>query len=133
MRRAPTAATASALVYVGLQMLRESARAAQAPTVDLRGRGFHRIFAQGLLTNALNPKVAIFFLAFLPQFIDADAPSKVTAFVCLGLLFNATGTAWNMLVALMAGRMARSTHFGHVRIWLDRTLGALFVVLGVRL
>jgi threonine/homoserine/homoserine lactone efflux protein len=61
------------------------------------------LFIQGVLTNALNPKVAVFFLALLPQFIDTDAPSKVAAFVTLGLLFDATGTVWNLGVAWFAG------------------------------
>ena len=50
----------------------------------------------------LNPKVALFFLAFLPQFIDADAPHKALAFLLLGAIFNVNGTLWNLLVAWSA-------------------------------
>ena len=68
------------------------------PPISIR-----QIFLQGALTNILNPKVAVFFLAFLPQFVDPEVPSKVTAFVILGLIFNATGTFWNVGVAWFAG------------------------------
>jgi threonine/homoserine/homoserine lactone efflux protein len=82
----------------------------------------------------LNPKVALFFLAFLPQFIRADASSKAMAFVILGLVFASTGTVWNLIVAWTAGRLATAwSGLGRLRQWLERWLGALFVGLGVRL
>ena len=91
-------------------------------------------FAQGALVNALNPKVALFFLALLPQFIDAGKAGQAAAFVALGLLFDAGGTAVNIAVAaglgLASGRLARAAA---VRRWLERTAGALFVALGLRL
>lgn len=126
---------AAYLVYIGLQMLMTPASGSPpqsatgaAPTSELGG-----IFPQGFWTNVLNPKVAMFFLAFVPQFIRADAPSKATAFLALGAVFNLTGTAWNLAVAWFAGRLAEPTGFGRARIVLDRALGVLFVVLGVRL
>jgi threonine/homoserine/homoserine lactone efflux protein len=75
----------------------------------------------------------MFFLAFLPQFVDAYTPNKVTAFVLLGLTFNVMGTAWNMGVALAAGRLALSEGFSQAKLWLERVLGAIFVGLGVKL
>jgi threonine/homoserine/homoserine lactone efflux protein len=92
-----------------------------------------QIFVQGFLTNALNPMVAMFFLAFLPQFIYADTPSKVAAFVTLGLLFDATGTVWNLGVAWFTGKLGASKGYGRLRAWLDRTSGAVFVGVGVKL
>ena len=53
---------------------------------------------QGMLTNILNPKVALFFLAFLPQFIDSSTPSKVAAFLTLGFTFVATGMVWCLIL-----------------------------------
>jgi threonine/homoserine/homoserine lactone efflux protein len=119
------------LVYVGISMLRAKplalvARAAQ-PRASLRA-----IFAQGFLTNALNPKVALFFLAFLPQFIDAGAAMKPLAFVLLGAIFTFTATLWNLFVAWTAARMSAALG-SHAVAWFQRAIGAFFVYLGVRL
>ena len=81
----------------------------------------------------MNPKVAVFFLAFLPQFVDADAPSKVAAFITLELVFNATGTAWNIAMAWFAGIVGRSTGCAQAKIWLERAIGVLFLGIGVKL
>jgi threonine/homoserine/homoserine lactone efflux protein len=126
---------AAYLVYVGMRMLLGAGRSVEAVS---EARGIERdelrsAFLQGFLTNALNPKVAVFFLAFLPQFIAADAPSKAAAFLILGCVFNVTGTAWNLAVAWFAGRVGASGRFGWLRAWLERTLGALFVAAGIRL
>src|SRR5438552_896785 len=62
-------------------------------------------FRQGMLTNVLNPKVALFFLALMPQFIEPDSPTKVAAFLLLGLTFLTTGTACCLVLALGASRV----------------------------
>jgi len=99
-----------------------------APVLTLR-----RSFAQGFLTNALNPKVAL-FLAFLPQFIDAQAHHKALAFVVLGAVFAFNGTLVNVAFAALVARL-RGALGGQAAIsrWLGRGIGALFVTLGVRL
>src|SRR5205823_2128762 len=101
--------------------------------------GFRRsntaaIFRQGMITNVLNPKVALFFLAFLSQFIDPASPHKIAAFIVLGLTFVTTGTLWCLVLALGAGWFSeRLRRNESVRQWLNRVVGSLFVFLGLRL
>ena len=121
------------LVYLGVRMLitRTAALGATdiADSVDT-----WTAFRQGMLTNLLNPKVALFFLALMPQFIEPDSPTKVGAFLVLGLTFITTGTAWCLVLALGASRV-RSFFAGRPRALrgLSQASGALFIVLGLRL
>ncbi len=125
---------AAYLVYTGIRMLLASAASPAADTVTVpRAKTLRQVFWQGALTNALNPKVALFFLAFLPQFVDADATGKALAFVVLGLIFIGTGTAWNLGMAAFAAKaVGRIRHSGRALVWLNRALGAMFIGLGVR-
>lgn len=120
------------LCYVGLSMVLSRAPAA-TPELQMAPVKLSAVFTQGFLTNALNPKVALFFLAFVPQFIAADAPQKWLAFVFLGTVFNVTGTAWNVLVARVAARASSKLRHSAVAAWLNRCIGAFFVFLGIRL
>jgi threonine/homoserine/homoserine lactone efflux protein len=126
-------AGAAYLVYLGSRMLFSRTSAATIPE-GFSSSGFRAVYRQGLLTNVLNPKVALFFLAFMPQFIAADSPSKFAAFITLGLCFTATGTLWCLCLAsfssLLGDCLRGSTTFAEI---LNRTAGALFVFLGVRL
>ncbi|WP_428560243.1 MAG: LysE family translocator [Solidesulfovibrio sp. DCME] len=126
---------AAYLVYTGVRMALASGIGGDAaPAAAPPRRGHRGVFVQGFLTNALNPKVALFFLAFLPQFIDAGSPDKALAFASLGLLLDATGTACNMLLALATARLASGfDRGGRTRRLFSRGAGALFVLLGVRL
>ena len=63
-----------------------------------------KVFGQGFLTNVLNPKVALFFLAFVPQFIDAATPNKALAFIVLGCIFNLNGMLWCNALAWFSAR-----------------------------
>jgi threonine/homoserine/homoserine lactone efflux protein len=92
------------------------------------------VFWQGALTNILNPKVALFFLAFLPQFVAADSPHKALAFVVLGAMFIFNGTLWCLGVAAVAAKTAgRFAQASGVTRWISRALGGLFVYLGIRI
>jgi threonine/homoserine/homoserine lactone efflux protein len=124
------------LIYLGAQMLLKRPRGTDEPPPSGRTDAVPlcTVFLQGALTNVLNPKVALFFLAFMPQFIRPDAPAKVMAFVVLGLIFNTTGTLWNLATAWSAARLASQWgRASRLRAWLDRALGCIFVALGVRL
>lgn len=128
-------AGAAYLVYVGVSLLRSPARpSGSAAAVEFAPATLRTVFLQGFLTNVLNPKVALFFLAFLPQFVQSDAPSKPLAFLFLGAIFNLNGTLWNLFVAWSSARIGggfrRSTA---VARWFTRCVGGMFIFLGIRL
>ncbi len=125
---------AAYLVYLGVSMLRQRGRVGLSLPQTSEPRSMQQVFAQGFATNVLNPKVALFFLAFVPQFIDAHSPTKVQAFLVLGTIFNTTGTLWNIFVAWVSAFLARRLEVAsRAGLWLNRCLGAVFVALGVRL
>jgi len=122
---------AAYLIYLGVRML-TTASVGEPPQV--RGTGALSSFRDGILTNVLNPKVALFFLALMPQFIEPDSGTKVAAFIALGLTFVATGTAWCLILAISAGKL-RGFFVRHPRGWraVSQAAGCLFVLLGLRL
>ena len=125
---------ATYLVYVGVSLLLSSRRPPEsAPAAALPPATLNQVFMQGFLTNVLNPKVALFFLAFLPQFIDHDAPSKPLALLFLGAVFNVNGTLWNLFVAWSAARIAASVQSSRLVAWFNRCIGGFFIYLGIRL
>ena len=122
---------AAYLVYLGVRALLAKPAAA---SVTLAPASLGAIFRQGVVTNVLNPKVALFFLAFLPQFIDPSRGNPVVQIVALGLLFDVNGTLVNLAVAIGSSRAARrlraQSRGGTV---LQRVTGVIFVALGVKL
>jgi threonine/homoserine/homoserine lactone efflux protein len=128
---------AAYLVWMGVAMLRaRPAGTAAAPSAANADPSDSRVFWQGALTNALNPKVALFFLAFLPQFIEPGAAGQAWAFLALGLLFTVGGTLVNIGAALLSAAISRhlaTRGTGPFALWLQRAVGVLFVGLGVRL
>jgi threonine/homoserine/homoserine lactone efflux protein len=126
---------AAYLCYVGVTMLisRASAPPAEAAT-EGREIPLAKVFWQGALTNIFNPKVALFFLAFLPQFVAADAPHKAVAFILLGLIIILNGTLWCLGVAAFTAKTARRVRKSpRAVLWTNRALGGTFIFLGARL
>jgi threonine/homoserine/homoserine lactone efflux protein len=125
---------AAYILYLAFGLLRSEPRDAVTEAPALAPMPLSKIFAQGFLTNVLNPKVALFFLAFVPQFIHADAHYKAFAFIVLGCIFNLNGMLWCFALALFsAGAKARMKINPRMSLWLNRTTGGLFVWLGVKL
>jgi threonine/homoserine/homoserine lactone efflux protein len=123
---------AAYLVWLGVRALRTQGVASRHAAVVPASNA--AIFRQGMLTNVLNPKVALFFLAFLPQFVDAERGPVALQLLSLGLLFNVSGTLVNILVAVLAsgaGAWSRR-RFGESPL-MRRVTGLLFIGLGVRL
>jgi threonine/homoserine/homoserine lactone efflux protein len=126
---------AAYLVYVGISLLRSSSTAFDgAAAKRLDPASLRSVFMQGFLTNVLNPKVALFFLAFLPQFVESDATNQPLAFFFLGLVFNVNGTLWNVFVAWSAARLSAGLRQRAAALkWFNRCVGGIFVALGARL
>jgi threonine/homoserine/homoserine lactone efflux protein len=123
------------LVYLGGKLLLSKTHEyAQMHAAAADEGSVSSAFRQGILTNILNPKVALFFLALLPQFIEPDSMSKTLAFLMLGITFVITGTLWCLVLAFGAARL-RQFFRGNprVRSTIDRVTGGLFIALGIRL
>jgi threonine/homoserine/homoserine lactone efflux protein len=124
-------AGAAYLIYLGMRLLFAPPTSAARP---LAGESNLRIFLQGLVTNVLNPKVALFFLAFLPQFAEPARGPLWGQLLVLGTLFNLSGTCVNLSVAFVASATRRIARGGaHSGVWLRRLSAAVFVGFGARL
>ena len=134
---------AAYLVYVGVSMLglgRRPKIATDSVAEDSMNtrvesqNGDWNVFVRGFWTNALNPKVALFFLAFLPQFISPSADNKALSFLLLGLLFNVNSLPVNLGYALLAAWAARRLALVQAGMrQLERLAGILFIAFGLKL
>lgn len=124
-------AGAAYLIYLGVRAFRS--QGALAPP-RLKSAPLLGVFRQGVLTNIFNPKVALFFLAFLPQFVDQSRGNPTLQVIVLGLLFDTTGTLVNLAVALgSSGAGARLRANGRANKVLHKLTGVLFIGIGIRL
>ncbi|WP_269584294.1 LysE family translocator [Roseibium sp. Sym1] len=121
------------LVFLGVQMIRT--RVAAGPAPDLPQKSTRRAFMDSVLVEVLNPKVAIFFIAFLPQFVSPEAGLPIWAqFLVLGTIVNCAFTSADLVTVLFATevkkRLTRATRFQDLTRWLG---GSLLVGLGLKL
>ncbi len=127
---------AAYLLWVGVRLLlaKGSPDTLQQGVDASAGAGsWWQVFAGGFLTNVLNPKVVLFFLAFLPQFISPSVQNKTLAFAMLGLIFTVNALPITTLYVLAADRMRSSRWAARGMQWLDKVAGVLFIGFGVRL
>jgi threonine/homoserine/homoserine lactone efflux protein len=127
-------AGATYLVYLGLQMLLRKKAVATDGFLELPGADLRTVYKQALLTNVLNPKVAVFFIAFLPQFVIPASAASPAPYIFLGCVFVCTGTLWCLVIATVAGNASKTlrARAGALQT-VNRIVGAVFVGLGVRL
>jgi threonine/homoserine/homoserine lactone efflux protein len=130
---------AAYLVYIGIRAIADTWRGdRRAPTLDTQGvpRGggisARRAFTEGLMTNVLNPKVAIFYLTLLPQFIEPGDPVLLKS-LALGAIHNAMGLIWLTIYAWFIHQFAVFLNRPAVKHTLERATGAVLIGLGVRL
>lgn len=122
---------AAYLAYLGIRAFTSSSATAAQP---LAPASLSAIFRQGVITNVLNPKVALFFLAFLPQFVDPARGSTALQVIALGLIFDTSGTLVNLIVAIGSSRAAeRLRKPGRAAAMMQRVTGVVFLGLGLRL
>jgi threonine/homoserine/homoserine lactone efflux protein len=130
-------AGAAYLLWLAIGMLRTGLRAAPADAVDAAVTDGApppwAVFRQGFLTNVLNPKVALFFLALLPQFIDAAAPDKTLAFLFLGLWSIVQGTLFLAVFVALVAPLRRLKPRPGVTRGLHLAGAGLFTLLAARL
>ncbi len=121
------------LAYLGVKMIMDKSNGNEQKSMPIHSN--RKIFFQGMVTNVTNPKVALFFLAFLPQFIHADAGSaSPIPFIVLGLTFTLTGGIWCLITAYFSS-MATSKLRKNVKVGtaLNRLTGIVFIGMGISL
>jgi threonine/homoserine/homoserine lactone efflux protein len=121
---------AAYLIYLGVRKL--LSREALHPAASLQPQSLQRIFSQGVLVAALNPKTALFFFAFLPQFVDSSRGSVAGQMLALGCLFILMALITDSIYALLAGTIGRrlkdSPHFLRAERYV---VGSVYIGLGV--
>ena len=127
-------AGAAYLVYLGVRMIASTSVTNWQQAENQAVVSYRKLFWSGVITNVLNPKVALFFIAFLPQFVQKEYSQSPMPFLLLGLTFNLTGTIWCLILALSAGTLGKQFRARPgIKKWLDRLAGAVFVGLGIKL
>ena len=121
------------LVYLGTRLIFAPASNSPADNPRPPASSSWGIYRQGMLTNVLNPKVALFFLAFLPQFVDPASSRRTFAFFALGLVFVLSGTLWCLALVYSAATLSRRfREQPSAGKWLNRISGTAFIGLGLK-
>lgn len=122
------------LVYLGIKMIIERNNLFDNNTQKIETTDLFKIYRQGLLTNVLNPKVALFFLSLLPQFINPQYANGPIPFLILGVTFMTTGTIWCLVLAYSASMITRTLRnndkIGKI---MQKMSGILFIGIGIKI
>jgi RhtB (resistance to homoserine/threonine) family protein len=125
---------AAYLFYLGIQMIFKKQTSPGIETDEGKQLKISSVYKKGILTNILNPKVALFFLAFLPQFIDPSNNYGMLPFIILGLTFVTTGTLWCIIVAVFSSAFSAKLRKNlYIKKILDKLCGILFIGLGIKM
>ncbi|MCY9762343.1 LysE family translocator [Paenibacillus alvei] len=120
------------LIYLGIKMLLDKTNASFSKS-ESQKENLRKIYIQGMLTSLTNPKVSLFFIAFLPQFIDTKSSSPIP-FIILGLTFSITGLLWCLFIAYFSSYVTRKIKANQrLSAYLNKITGILFIGLGLNL
>lgn len=120
------------LACLGFKMLIKKSDAMLDPNQKPAALG--KLYASGILTNVLNPKVALFFIVFLPQFVRPENASSPLPFILLGIIFVIPGTIWCLMLAVFSAMLSKKiSQSNRITLWLSRVTGGLFIALGLKL
>ncbi|MCS3469322.1 RhtB (resistance to homoserine/threonine) family protein [Pseudomonas sp. JUb42] len=121
------------LIYLGVRTLFSKVSTDELrPEIPLLSN--RKLLFRGFLTNASNPKVLLFYVAFFPQFVTPDSADKTAAFLVLGAVFVVLGFINDVAVAWLAAKaMGAVSGRPQIRKWIDRVIGTTFIGMGVRL
>lgn len=126
-------AGAAYLLYIGYKMLTEKSQLKTDDPLQQNSADYWKIYRDGILTNVLNPKVALFFIAFLPQFIDPNIKNTVLPFLVLGTTFITTGTIWCLILAAFASAIFNKLKTNKkVSAYINKICGLAMVGLGIK-
>jgi RhtB (resistance to homoserine/threonine) family protein len=127
-------AGAAYLLYVGYKMFTDRSKLDASITASTQKINFLKIYRDAVLTNVLNPKVAMFFIAFLPQFIDPGYQNSIIPFMLLGITFTITGTAWCLVLAnfssFLFAKLRSNQKFSS---YLNKICGVVLIGLGIKI
>jgi len=122
------------LMYLGIKMFKEKNQILQTSLNDREPKALIKIYKQGIVTNILNPKVGLFFISFLPQFINQDIASGPLPFLYLGATFLVIGTIWSIFIAFAASYMTNTLRNNkRAESLLYKLSGIIFIGFGLKI
>jgi threonine/homoserine/homoserine lactone efflux protein len=124
---------AAYLIYIGVKSLLDKSRQAELKVTEVKINGMRKMFLTAFLSDVLNPKIAIFFLAFLPQFISSTAINNPAPYFLLGLIMFFITFIWCSFLAVMGSKV--STLFNknkNAEKWMNKASGIVFILLGLK-
>lgn len=120
------------LIYIGYKMITEKA-SLQTDLIPTHAVDYTTIYRDGVITNVLNPKVALFFMAFLPQFIDPARENTILPFLMLGATFTTTGTIWCLILATFSAAIFSKLKTNRTASgYINKICGVALVALGIK-
>lgn len=127
-------AGAAYLLYIGYKMLTDKTRLNTDTSLSENLINLRKIYLDGVITNVLNPKVALFFISFLPQFINPHTTNTIIPFIKLGVTFTITGTIWCLILANFASIIfSKLKNNKKLSNYVNKTCGGVLIALGIKI
>jgi threonine/homoserine/homoserine lactone efflux protein len=124
---------AAYLIYIGVKSLSDKSRQVELKPTEIKIKGMRKMFLTAFLSDVLNPKIAIFFLAFLPQFISTTEISNPVPYLLLGLIMFFITLIWCSFLAIMGSNVSALVNKNkNAEKWMNKASGVVFILLGLK-